>query len=397
MRVNGLKNTSWIFPAGLLLILSLHFWFPSWDRKPLHDTYSTERPGKKAFYLLSGRRFSQVKRNNSSPVGVIENLERNDIFCLLGPSRYPDKREWKVLLDWVRGGGSLIIAPRHDQPMLAIEELDLRVETRYDFELDLHELLEEVKKQEEAEKAQVETILFGGGELKWKSSGKIVGENAEVLVKHGDEPQAVVKKHGAGRVLLVASDFIFSNESLAWKDNGILALRLLESVADPESDVVFDEYLNTIGAPKIVGLLFDPFMRPVTLQAVALLWVFAWCGSRRFGRAIPRIDSTRHDIADHTDALGNMYYRARDGQTALRYYFEQLRMELRLKYVSTSDGQALDALARRSGLNAQYLRDLLQRAETAAKAPLVRRKTAAGIIRELAALRHAARRVTDGG
>ncbi len=62
----------------------------------------------------------------------------------------------------------------------------------------------------------------------------------------------------------------------------MLALRLLESVSGPDSFVLFDEYFNTTGAPKVVGLLFDPLLRPVTVQAVAVLaCCFTWCGSLR--------------------------------------------------------------------------------------------------------------------
>lgn len=399
MRHKRFAIKSWIWLTALALIISLHFWFPSWERRPMHDTYSTERGGKKAMFLLTERRFGEGFRNVKSPSGAVNDLYSDDLFCLLGPIRYPDSREWDVLLDWVRDGGSLVIAPRYDQPSLAIKELGLNVEPRIEseLELDLNKLMKEAERRKKMDEAPVKTTLFGGGELRWRSFGKIVGDGAEVIVEQAGEPQAVIKPYGKGRVLLVASDQVFSNASLAWKDNGILALRLLESVSGPDSFVTFDEYFNTVGAPKIVGLLLAPLLRPITIQIVVVLLLFAWCGSRRFGRALPQTYSARHDIADHTDALGNMYYRSNSGQSSVRYYFEQLRMELRLKYLSASDPQAMDSLARRTGMESEYLRDLLQRAEAATKAPKLKRKTAAGIIRELATFRAAARKDSAAG
>lgn len=386
MRRNASTRWSWLWLAGLIAVLSLHFWFPRYSQQPLNDTYSTERAGKKAFFLLAQRRFAEASRNDRSPVGAVENLYEDDVFCLLGPSRQPDKREWNVLLDWVEQGGSLIIAPPHGDPSLNIEELGLQVEPLVDFSLDIDKLMEQAQKIKE-EPQQVQTTLFGGGELRWRSLGKVTGDGGEVIVEFDDEPQAVLKPYGAGRVLVIASDDIFSNGSLAYKDNGVLAQRLVESVATPGSHVVFDEYFNSIGAPKVVGLLFDPLLRPLTVQMIAVLLLFVWCGSRRFGRQLPALYKPRHNIVDHTDALGNMYYRTGDGRAALRDYYVQLRKELQFRHLSLTDNQALETLARRADQDPQQVRELLARADSAINGPKLKRRAAAEIIRDLSALR----------
>ncbi len=209
-----LKTIAWLF--GLVAILSLHFWFPQLSRRPMNDTYSTERSGKKAFYLLAERNFNLVLRNDRSPVGAIGSMKeegfyyQNQMFCLLGPSRYPDHREWKDLLDWVAQGGSLVVAPRYAEPVLKIEELGMQVEPLNELDLDLSQILEQVQEQEENESQAVNTVLFGGGEVRWRSFGKVTGAGGEVLVEYDGEPQAVVKSHGAGKVPLftgVGRDF----------------------------------------------------------------------------------------------------------------------------------------------------------------------------------------------
>ncbi len=371
--------------------MSLHFWFPNISRRPLNDTYSTEREGKKAFYLLEQRRFDSVTRNDSSPVGAVAGLFEDDVVCLLGPGRQPDRREWEVLLDWVERGGSLVFAAPYGEPAVNIEELGMKVEPLVDFDLDFNEMLKQAQENQD-EPEEVQTTLFGGGELRWRSFGKVTGTGGDVIVEYDGEPQAVLKSYGAGRVLLIASDDIFSNASLAYKDNGILAQRLVESVAWPESYIVFDEYFNTVGAPKVVGLLFDPFLRPLTVQAAAVLLLFVWCGSRRFGRQLPSMYHSRHDIADHTDALGNMYYRTGDGRAVVRSYFEQLRMELHFRHLSLTDKQAIESLARRAGQDPQQVRELLARTQRVIDGAPIKRRAAAEIISDLAELRAGLRR-----
>ncbi|WP_339907822.1 DUF4350 domain-containing protein [Symmachiella dynata] len=388
MRHNASTFWSWLWLAGLIAVISLHFWFPRYSQQPLNDTYSTERAGKKAFYLLAQRRFVEARRNDLSPASAVKEMYDDDVFCLLGPSRQPDQREWKVFLDWVEQGGSLIIAPAYGDPSLKIEELGLQVEPLFDFDLNLGEMLEQAQEQKQEEETQpVQTTLFGGGEVRWRSTGKITGDGGEVIVEFDDAPQAVLKPYGSGRVLLIASDDIFSNGSLAYKDNGILAQRLVASVSSPESHVIFDEYYNSIGAPKVVGLLFDPLLRPLTVQMLALLLLFVWYGSRRFGRQLPALYQPRHNIVDHTDALGNMYYRTGDGRMALRDYYEQLRKDLQFRHMSLSDNQAVETLARRADQEPQQVRELLARANSAINGPKLKRRAAAEIIRDLATLR----------
>ncbi len=403
MQLRRFLWSPWLWLAGLAAVLSLHFWFPQISARPMNDTYSTERSGKKAFYLLTQWRFGErnVERNESSPNGLVsqpaenEYLRTSRMVCLLGPSRYPDKREWELLMDCVARGGVLVVAPRHSEPSMSIEEVGLKVEPLGGLDLDFGKILEEAQQAQQSddgEGSNVTTALFGGGEVRWRSFGKVSGSGGEVLVEYEGEPQAVLKRYRAGKVLLIATDEIFSNGSLAYKDNGILALRLLEYASVPGEEVLFDEYFNTVGAPKIVGLLFDPLLRPLSVQLLVVLVVFTWCGSKRFGRMLPKHDVSRHDIADHTDALGNLYYRSKDGPAVVRLYYEQLRAELQLRFTSLKESGAIETLSRRAGQEPEQVRALLRETEVAMAAPKLKRRAAAEIIRRLAELRAGVKR-----
>lgn len=395
MRTKLLLN-DWLWLGGLILLVSLHFWFPRLGAGPRHDTYSAAAEGKKAFFLLvrsdpAGRGHSV--RRNLAPVGRLATAGRLRAggsgehqsqsasgLCLLGPARYPNEAEWRSLLDWVSRGGSLIVAAREEQPEFSIRELDIqvkRVRGRIDVGAD-----------------RISTALIDGGDLIWQSRGRIVATpRARRLVEVGGTTQAVVQSHGSGNVVVLASDFIFSNQSLAYADhaNAELALRLLEAAGLPRT-IHFDESLNIAGTPKVVGLLLDPFLRAVTVQLLIVLLVFAWWQSRRFGPLVPEAATARQNIVDHTDAVGLLQYRSKDGTTALQSYLKQLIAELKLKSHRGREDRVLEPIAVRLGTSTQAVRKVLAQSTKAARTKRLERRTAAHIIRRLAVLRRAAHR-----
>jgi len=150
---------------------------------------------------------------------------------------------------------------------------------------------------------------------------------------------------------------------------------------------VFDESLNASGTPQVVGLLLDPHLRPLTIQVLVLLIVFGWRGGRRFGGLLPKGAGARHNLSDHTDALGNLYYKTKNGVGALSAYLEQLKRQLRLHLTTQRDARALWPLAQRSGMPVEEVKTLLSEAEALAERPALKRRDAAAMIIRLSKLR----------
>jgi hypothetical protein len=198
--------------------------------------------------------------------------------------------------------------------------------------------------------------------------------------------------------VLLASDYIFSNAALFERDrrNGVLAVKLLEAAGNGD-ELLFDESLNATGTPRVVGVLLDPALRPTTVQLIVLLVIFGWRGNRRFGGILPKAAPARHDVADHTNSLGNLYYKAHHSQGVLREYLDQLRTDLRLRYVKGHEKRVLAPFAQKAGLSVEEIERLFTDAEGAIRKPRLTRREAASAIRKLAHLRHLARKAWARG
>lgn len=386
MQSDRSRHFEWIWVAGLVFLVSLHFdWLPRLSRGPQHDTYSAAAEGKKAFYLLARQRGYDVSRNSKRLSTLVDSLDNNsygfDTLCLLGPARYPTDGEWTRLLQWVAGGGTLLVAARSGSGGEKVE-------------FEIPELNVGVKKNTGPfETTEITTPTMPTGNFVWHSAGEIDTHGTsglEILVETDETAQAVGLPHGGGHVIVVSSDFVFSNQSLAWSDysNAELAIRLFDQ-ADNGGDIYIDESLNSSGTPKVVGLMLEPFLWPVTVQMLIGLLLFAWWRSRRFGSLLPQSVPARHNIVDHTDTLGMLYFKSGSGSLPLQSYLKQFEGELRLSSSKGAEERALAPIAARLGKSVKAVRKVFARARQYAESSHLDRKTAARIIRRLALIRHA--------
>jgi len=416
------RLVSWAWLLVLAAVLSLQVWFPAIDAGQVNDTYNVDIGGRNAFYQYVKGHIPDSRRNHESLPILLDHLY-DATLCLLGPARYPSSREWSALGQWVQNGGKLLLAARWDDAELEIPFVQARVRSTKPKDLSpLEEIIKRSGKQaqtpEDAEGSGDSsgpvsnpssapagsapahapagtkwTKLLSGTNFSWKSTGTIDAPGAEALVKVGESVQAARIAHGRGTIVLVASDQMFSNSALFERgtQNGLLAVRMLQA-AGPVNEVVFDESLNQTGRPVVVGVLLDPILRATTVQIVVVLVIFLWRGNRRFGGTLPREAPARHDVADHTNSLGNLYYKAHHGMGVLREYLEQLRTDLRLRFSTGREERVLAPIAAKLGISVEEVQRQLAQADAAARKPRLTRREAAAQIRRLALLRQAARR-----
>lgn len=390
MAASRFLKTDFFFLAAVLILLALQIWFPPLRSGVPNDTWGTSADGKKAFYLLTERQRPYVSRNGEPIETFVREYSygKDTILCMLGPVRPPSSEEWSALLEWVHLGGRILYAVPSESEKFAIESLDIKTVA--------------LDGEERAEFQQPAARGFPLGDIDgrissddeqylWNSARELSGPAAEPILLVDDTIQAVRQRYGAGQIVVVASDDIFSNRSLAYEDNDVLAWRLLEGVGDA-SQVVFDEYLNSSGAPKMLAILLSPRFRPMTLQFVIVLCVYCWWRSHRFGPFRRESVVPRRNIVDHTDAMGNMLFRQkRSASYPLKIYLQQFITELNLRHYKGRERRILEPIAMRMGVDVEKVVKLLQQSSKAARSKSLERRTAAKLIARLARVREASR------
>ena len=199
--------------VALIGLLIVQVWSPFVGPTQVNDSYSVENSGRRAVYDLASEHYLYVERNHRPFAKFVTEHEgyAGDVpdtaLCLLGPARYPSASEWKVLLEWIRGGGRLLIAADMTGKNTGFEIPELKVEV---------ELPERKTITKPPPASTVTTRLLAGPvNLHWRSVAKLTApRDAVVLVQADGQPQAVRVTHGRGWIVVLASDYVFSNESL---------------------------------------------------------------------------------------------------------------------------------------------------------------------------------------
>lgn len=422
------KSLPWL--VALALALGLQIWFPKVDSGRLNDTWNVDVGGRNALYRFADRRFGSVTRSTKPLPRLMADLPPDSVVCILGPARNPTAREWESLIQWIARGGRVLYAARWESPDVQIPVVGLGVTATTGTRPGLlggwppsggkpspspvNDKPPGVTPPQDLDKpggvapaapprvpsktdsadastaAVTQKPLLTLSGTSWESTGRIDGSDAELLLGGTGNRQAVRKSYGLGTLVVVASDNIFSNRSLYDRQtkNGVLASRLLEAAgARQGSHVVFDESLNATGTPRVVGLLLAPLLRPITVQIALLLILFAWSGSFRFGTALPPALPARHNVTDHTNALGNLYWRSGNGIVPISSYHEQLLADLRLGVRRGKATRSLESVASRAHMPVDDVRRLLEVAGEACDRNEVSRRDAATLIRRLSRLR----------
>jgi hypothetical protein len=151
----------------------------------------------------------------------------------------------------------------------------------------------------------------------------------------GKEPAAVLVRHGAGRVLLVADPLILTHRGLRREDNAIFLYNVASHDAQ-EGRVYFDEYHHGIRS----GGGYWSYLRYhgqhwVVLQLVLIAAIAVWAVGRRLGPAVTMPVTRRADGVDYASSVARIYEKA-DVRPLVagiyaRHFLTQLTVHLRLR------------------------------------------------------------------
>ena len=380
-----MRQNDWLWVGALLMLVAVGYGLiPAPEARNPIDSFSEDSAGKKAFYLLAQELLDRVERSSGSLIPADDGA---DVLVMLGPARYPDRAQWQTLHDWVAGGRALVFAARRQDPAIALEPFDIRVVPA--TAAPASALLEE-----EAPGIVTDLVTELEAEVDWISAGEVQSEAADVSVTLSVDgsPQVMWRPIGDGVVVVVASDYIFTNRSLATEGHGLLAFRILESVS-PQGSVYFDEEMNEAGAPRVVGILFESPFRVVTIQLLAITLLFSWMAGRRFGPLLRAASSARRSLVEHAEALGSLHFKVGSGSRLIVPYLEFFRNDFGLRLSGRERHLELDTSALRpSGSSDDDAKSAaaVDQAVRAARSPGLERGRVAHILRSLAEVRRKA-------
>jgi len=298
-------------------------------------------------------------------------------LCILGPTRNPTGEEWSRILEWVAYGGRLVYATTADADPYTIPELVVSLdkkegESSQDSHAGMPDVVSELSSEDE--------------EYAWREEWNVSGEEIEPLLSYTGSVQVARRLWGDGVVVVVSGDSIFTNQYLAYGENSLLAWRIIEAVGG-DGELIIDEYLNESGTPKMVQILFEMPIRPIALMSLAVICLYFWKQSHRFGPFLPESTVARRNIVDHTDMMGNLLFASREGSYPLKLYLRQLIQELGLKKHRGRERAVLEPIARRMNIDVEDLVKLFKEAAEAARSGDCDSKKSANFIRKLSRVR----------
>ncbi|MEZ4448549.1 MAG: DUF4350 domain-containing protein [Nannocystaceae bacterium] len=264
-----------------------------------------------ALTVFACQTYSDYKPFEPSPSGaqgIIELARRHDLWMRVRTDPYldladdhrlrtlvlttaaptPTDEEWAVILGWVERGNLLIIAGADlppETPFFWLTEVDAPILPRM---------------------TTPETIAIGVDE----------GATYTTLAVRGDALYAAQIDRGLGHITVVADGRLFTNMSLAFEDD---PRRTLDLLGDDGPIELVDALIN-IGAERPADALANLKVLPLILHLLLGVLVFFLARGVAFGLLRDPPARSRRRFADHLEALGQVYARARATRHAVRLY-----------------------------------------------------------------------------
>jgi len=294
---------------GMLLIMTLVAWLSSNQKDQgvgSPSSYSVQRHGAKAAYLLLQQSGYKVERWKQSPEQLPADASGLTLV-LAGPETYAHAEDKSGIIRFLLRGGRVLIAgvqPDSFVPQASAEDGDLRVGF--------------------AEcKPVAPTQLTRGGPI--SQDGNLIWDfDKDAAVVHFQDkdhkPVVVSYSLGQGRVIWWASALPLTNAGI--RDHKNLEL-LLNSIGDSRR-ILWDEFYHEEHAM--------PSAHP---SNPAQMWALAQVGflgllviltfSRRSGPVVPLVRESRLSPLEFVETLGSVFHRAHGTQVAVEIAFSRFQ------------------------------------------------------------------------
>ncbi|HUB68610.1 MAG TPA: DUF4350 domain-containing protein [Candidatus Methylacidiphilales bacterium] len=332
-------NRNLVYVRVLLAVLALVALLAFFARAPHHGPGETWLPssfnptgaGSMAFYQTLADLNWPVDRWRD-PLSRLANFGSGNTLIItrspVGARAYFTDQEIELLTEWMKRGNTLLLmgALTQSEDMRAmLRACGFRVSEPAHPVSDIFESLDF------RAKPPIELEPFNpaadSGTLVLPQCAPLlfIGPAGEkVLWQGNDGPYATEAPVGAGHVICIASDRLFSNACLNRGDNLAIVLRLLAPGGAVPHHLFFEESHH--GFPStfpLARLLDHPGVRFAGM--LALLGLLAFFGSSllRFGPVVPIQPSPGRSALEFVDSIADLYQRADLRHDTLKYLFTE--------------------------------------------------------------------------
>ena len=356
-----LSRESWL-AIGLVVVLAVITALAAAQQTqaavlPSLSSASTAPDGARALWMWLDDLHYAV-RDDVAPFFSIPGDAR--LVLMLEPFPGITSAEWETIDDWVRDGGTLIVAGDRFGAALATQH--------YTFTLAY------LDNPVPALAAQTPLLasppLTGAAGVRTLAHFETERSDFVAHLAAPSGPVVVSFALGKGRVILSAAPYAFSNAGLKEPGNPALVLNLI--LISPASGAVwFDEWHHGVRPvdSRVVGpedwLRRTPAGRAL-LYVAGVIFLAVLLRGRRFGRPVPLPgEITRRAPLEYISAIANLGRRAGHRRAVLQQYRQRLKRHLGQRYrldPTLHDAEYVARLAEYNpGLDAEALRRLLAR------------------------------------
>jgi hypothetical protein len=298
-----------------------------------------------------------------------------DTALLLSDDLTPQRRQG--LLDWVRRGGTLVVA----DPSSGVTRVEPTGSTRFG-------LLDAEIERRCAEPAlrDAERVAAPGGVVFEIPEGQGAPGNrpdaTQACFPRNDGGWLLVQPLGGGTVVRLGGASALVNQELGEADNAILLASLLAPVEGTAVQVLQPPLPG--GGTAGLGDLIAPRVRLALWQLVLAFVLLALWRARRLGRPVAEPQPVQLPGAELVVAVGNLLQRAKGRGQAAGLLTDDLRRSLAERLglpPSTPADQVADTVAERTGIPRERVLRTLTRTTPRDEAELVALSQAADTIR----------------
>jgi len=353
----------------LFIIVALTFLSQDEEESGIPSTYSAQRSGAKAAFLLLQQSGYKVQRWEQSPSDLPADPVHT-VLVLASPFRAPTHDEKNALQTYVDRGGKILATGRSAAIYLPQAEIE-------------NELVPSPVAKEY--QPQLLTPLTRGGAIQMSPTAYWKGPSTTSLAHYadGDRPIVVSYKAGQGEVIWWGASTPLTNAAIAKSGNMALLLNSLGQ-AD-EVRVYWDEYFHGEQS-SLIGYAGDPPLKFGLLQTLLVFLALIFTFSRRNGPIHPLPQPSRLSPLEFVSTLGKLYRRANAVHSALAIPYTRFRAQAARQLGINQDVPAADlarALKNRLRYKDDSLAGLLQRIEDALHNPELREAQALELVQQL--------------